>query len=222
MIKLINIYNKMLNHYGYQGWWPIIEYLGTNPTKTGSIKGYHVKDYSFPKNDSQRFEICIGAILTQNTNWINVEKSLLNLYNNKLINPKKIINNFEKLKKLIKPSGYFNIKSKYLVNFSKLYLELKGRIPLRDELLKVKGIGKETADSILLYAYNQPFFIIDAYTKKFVKNLKLIDEDNYEKIRIFFETNLPKDYELFSEFHALIVEHAKNYYSKKNYEKKDF
>lgn len=222
MIKLINIYNELLKKYGYQGWWPIIEHKGVNPTKTGAIKGYHPKDYSFPKNESQRFQMSIGAILTQNTNWVNVEKSLNNLSINELLNPKKIINNIDKVKELIKPSGYFNIKSGYLANFSRFYLALNGRIPSREELLKVKGIGKETADSILLYAYNEPVFVIDAYTKRFVKKLGIINSNEYETLRNYFESNLPNDYELFQEFHSLIVEHAKNYYSKKPYGLNDF
>ncbi|MFA5333962.1 MAG: endonuclease III domain-containing protein [Candidatus Nanoarchaeia archaeon] len=222
MINLLSIYNELLKKYGYQGWWPIINYKGVNPTKTGSIKGYHPKDYAFLKNDSQRFQICIGAILTQNTNWINVEKSLNNLFENNLLSPKKIIDNAEKVKGLIKPSGYFNLKSKYLANFSRFYLNLRGRVPFRDELLKVKGIGKETADSILLYAYNVPVFVIDAYTKRVVNHLGLIDSNDYETLRAFFESNLAKDYKLFQEFHALIVEHAKNNYSKKPYGINDF
>ncbi|MDD4352836.1 MAG: endonuclease III domain-containing protein [Candidatus Nanoarchaeia archaeon] len=222
MITLLSIYNKLLNKYGYQGWWPLIEHEGNNPTKTGSIKGYHVNDYSFPKNDFQRFEICIGVILTQNTNWVNVEKSLNNLYKNDFLSPEKIINNIEKVKELIKPSGYFNIKAGYLFNFSKFYLSLKARLPSRDELLSVKGIGKETADSILLYAYNQPIFVVDVYTKRIFNNLRIINSINYEEIRAFFENELPKDYRLFQEFHALIVEHAKNHYIKKPYGLNDF
>ena len=222
MINLLNIYNELLKKYGYQGWWPLFSFKGVNPTKTGSIKGYHPRDYFIVKNDSQRFEISVGAILAQNTNWVNAEKSLLNLINNNLLSPEKIINNIKKVKELIKPSNYFNIKSGYLVNFSNFFLKLKGKIPKREELLSIKGIGKETADSILLYAYNNPVFIIDAYTKRLINHLGLIDSNDYEIIRAFFENNLPKNYELFSEFHALIVEHAKNYYSKKPYGLNDF
>lgn len=218
----MQIYEKLLERYGFQGWWPLLNHQGVNPTKTGSIKGYHPKDYSFPKNDSERFEICVGAILTQNTNWQNVEKSLINLKNNCLLSAAKIIDNLQLVKGCIKPSGYYNIKAKYLENFSRFYLSLKGRTSLRDELLSVKGIGKETADSILLYAYKVPVFVVDAYTKRLVNNLGLIDSADYEKIRSFFEAELPKDYKLFQEFHSLIVEHAKNYYSKKPYGLNDF
>jgi endonuclease-3 related protein len=222
MAKLILVYNELLKKYGYQGWWPLLDYNGANPTKTGSIKGYHPKDYSFPKNDSQRFEICVGAILAQNTSWVNAEKSLNNLFINNFINPDKIINNFDKIKDFIKPSGYFNIKAGYLINFSRFFLTLKGRVPSREELLIIKGIGMETADSMLLYAYGKPFFVVDAYTKRLVKTLGLINSSNYEEIRAFFEKNLPNKCELFAEFHSLIVEHAKYYYSKKPYGKNDF
>ncbi|MDD5054267.1 MAG: endonuclease III domain-containing protein [Candidatus Nanoarchaeia archaeon] len=222
MNDLINVYNALLDEYGHQGWWPIIDYNGSNPTKTGSIKGYHPKDYSFPVNDSQRFEICAGAILAQNTGWINVEKSLVNLKREGLLCAEKIVNSVLQVRELIKPSGYFNLKAGYLENFSRFYLKLNGRIPERKELLAVKGIGKETADSILLYAYKVPVFIVDAYTKRMFNFLGVIDSVDYENIRLFFEGNLPKDYELFEEFHALIVEHAKNFYSKKPYGAGDF
>lgn len=218
----IQIYNQLLKKYGYQGWWPILGHKGVNPTKTGSIKGYHPKDYSFPKNASQAFEISVGAILAQNTSWINAEKSLQNLSEHRLINPKAMLENPEKVRELIKPSGYFNIKANYLNNFSNFFLSLNGRTPKRDELLAVKGVGRETADSILLYAYKVPVFVVDAYTKRMAKHLGLTDSNNYEIIRDYFEKLLSKDYELFSEFHALIVEHAKNHYSKKPYGENDF
>jgi len=222
MLTLMQLYGKLLDSYGHQGWWPIIGHEGNNPTKTGSIKGYHPKDYSFPRNDCERFEICIGAILTQNTNWANVEKSLINLCNKDFLSPQKIIDNFDKVRELIKPSGYYNIKAKYLLNFSRFYFELSKRAPARNELLAVKGIGRETADSILLYAYNEPIFVVDAYTKRLVKGLGLLDTEDYETIRAYFEANLPRSFEIFSEFHALIVEHAKHYYSKKPYRLNDF
>jgi endonuclease-3 related protein len=212
----------LLKKYGYQGWWPLLGYKGVNPTKTGIAKGYHPKDYSFPKNELQIFEVCIGAILAQNTNWVNAEKSLVNLNKKGFISPKKIIKNISLVKELIKPSCYFNIKADYLLNFSIFFLNLAKKVPSREELLHIRGIGRETADSILLYAYNKPVFVVDAYTKRLVSYLGLIDSADYEEIRAFFEANLPSDYKLFAEFHALIVEHAKNYYSKKPYGLNDF
>ncbi len=215
---ILKIYGELLKAYGFQGWWPLTGHEGVNPTKTGSIKGYHPNDYSFPHNDSERFEICVGAILTQNTNWQNVEKSLINLKKNNLLCAASIIDNPQLVGDCIKPSGYFNIKSGYLRNFSEFYINMNGKIPSRNELLKVKGIGKETADSILLYAYNEPSFVIDAYTKRIAKNLELSDNIGYDFLKKLFEDNLPKDYKIFQEYHALLVEHAKRHYVKKNSE----
>ncbi|MCC7570011.1 endonuclease III domain-containing protein [Candidatus Micrarchaeota archaeon] len=215
--KLFNIYEKLLKLYGLQGWWPLIDFKGTNPTKTGSVQGYHPGDYSFPRNELQQFEICIGAILTQNTAWPNVEKALLNLKTINALDPKKILFlEDKKLKQAITPAGYFNQKAKKLKLFSKFYISLKGKTPAREELLDVWGIGPETADSILLYAYKQPEFVVDAYTRKvfgpcFDEGFNSINSDaTYDDIKLLFEINLPRDYKLYQEFHALIVEHAKN------------
>lgn len=215
--KFLEVWTELKKKYGPQGWWPLLDVKGTNPTKTGSIQGYHPKDYSYPKNEQQQFEIIIGTILTQNTAWPNVKKALLNLQNLKSINPTKILNiDEEKLKEAIKPAGYFNQKAHYLKEIARFYISLKGLIPSRKELLAVKGVGEETADSILLYAYKQPEFVIDAYTRRIFTNLGLIAEkDSYTKIKSLFEENLPRDYKIFQEYHALIVEHAKKNYKKK-------
>src|SRR3989339_607649 len=178
MINLKILYQNLLKDHGPQGWWPI-------------NNKYHPGDYSYPKNDSQRFEICIGARLTQNTSWKNVERALDNLRKKKLLNAKK------------------------LKIFAEFFIKLKKRIPIRDELLSLWGIGKETADSILLYAYDQPIFVIDTYTRKFLLNQNIIKEKElnhmtYEDIKLFFQENLPKDYKLFQEYHALIVQYGKN------------
>ena len=90
MNLLKRVYNILLKKYGFQGWWPLLDCNGTNPTKTGLIKGYHPKDYSYPGNNKQRFEICIGAILTQNTSWPQVEKALLNIKGLKALTPQAI------------------------------------------------------------------------------------------------------------------------------------
>jgi len=223
-MNLLNrIYNILLRKYGFQGWWPLLRCKGANPTKTGSIKGYHPKDYSYPKNDKQRFEICIGAILTQNTSWPQVEKALINLKKIDAINPKKIKEiEIKKLCNAIKPAGYFNQKARKIKEFTDFYLSLKNRIPARDELLMVWGIGPETADSILLYAFKMPEFVVDAYTRRIFSNLGFIKKNSsYEEIKKLFENNLPKNLKIYQEYHALIVEHAKRYYSKKPYGKND-
>lgn len=227
MNQIKNIYKILLKEYGHQGWWPLCSLqntIGKNPTKTGSIKGYHPKDYTFPKNDRQRFEICIGAILTQNTSWQNVEKALINLIKIKALNPKKILSiDEDKIKNAIKPAGYYNQKTRKLKEFSKFFIELKNKRPKREELLNIWGIGEETADSILLYAYKEPSFVIDAYTKRILEHKKIINNKaTYQVIKDFIENNLNlKDFKIYQEFHALIVEHSKRYYSKKPYGKDD-
>lgn len=219
------IYQKLLKEYSYQGWWPIISYNGFNPTKTGSIKGYHPGNYNFPRDNYDQFEIIIGSILTQNTSWPSVEKSLINLSNLgsfKSFSPMFILdlydNNLEKFKEAIRPTGYFNQKVEYLKNIAKFYLNLNGETPSRDELLSIKGVGNETADSIRLYAYSKKEIIVDAYSKRIFSYLGIIDEkDNYNKVKKYIQSNFNGDIKDYQEFHALIVEHGKRYYTKKPY-----
>lgn len=218
MINVVKeIYNDLFKMYGAQGWWPLIGYKGDNPTKIESVKEYHSGNYELPNTSHQIYEVCIGAILTQNTGWIQVERALLNLKRFKAINPKTIMNmDINKLKQAIKPAGYFNQKAKKLKEFTEFYLSLKNKIPIRDELLIVWGIGKETADSMLLYAFKVPTFVVDAYTRRIFTNLGFIDEkDNYDKIKSFFEENIKPNLIVYQEYHALLVEHAKRYYAKK-------
>jgi len=221
MCQINQIYNKLLDHYGAQGWWPLLDYQ-KNINDDG-LWGYHPDDYSLPKTKIQRFEVCIGAILTQNTAWKNVQKALINLKKLNAIKPdtlKKI--DIEKLKKAITPAGYYNQKSKKLKIFADFFISVKNKIPTRNDLLSVWGIGPETADSILLYAYKKPEFVVDAYTKRMFTNLGLIDDNyNYEKIKSFFEENLKNDIIVYQEYHALIVKHAGIYYRKKTNTCKD-
>ena len=178
-MDLMQIYHKLYERYGPQHWWP---------------------------GDS-REEIIIGAILTQNTNWKNVEKAIANLKRNKLIDFSKITKTkHEKLAILIKSSGYHTQKAKKLKLTAEFFLRIGNRVPARQDLLNIWGIGPETADSILLYAYNQPEFVVDTYTKRIFSQLKLIKETaKYHEIKEFFESNLEKDAKLFNEYHALIV-----------------
>jgi endonuclease-3 related protein len=219
---LEKIYNFLLAEYGSQGWWPLTSYKGTNPTKTGFIQGYHPKDYTHPQKKQDQFEIIIGTLLTQNTAWSNVEKSLINLKRNNLLCPKKISKSSqETIANLIKPSGYHNQKSERLILIAKWFLTLN-KIPTRKEILSLKGIGQETADSILLYAFKKPEFVIDTYTKRIFSNLKLINPtEKYETIKALFENHLNPCYKIFQEYHALLVEHAKRYYTKKETYKLD-
>jgi len=193
MNKIVQLYYELLKKYGPQGWWPCPD--------------YHPGDYSFPKTADQRFEICVGAILTQNTAWTNVEKALLNLKRANALNLKNFLKLSDgKLRELIKPAGYFNQKAKKLQIFAKFL----HNTPTRELLLNLWGIGPETADSMLLYAYKQPFFVVDTYTKRLFPEFKDLD---YEEIRKKFETALPKDYKMYQEYHALIVKQVK-YHSK--------
>jgi endonuclease-3 related protein len=186
---LLKIYNSLYNYFGPLNWWP-----GDTP-----------------------FEIMVGAILTQNTSWSNVEKAIDNLKKEDLLEPRKLYHiNQEELTQLIKPSGYYNIKAKRLKNFVNIFVnDFEGSAEkmfsgdskgLRKKLLKVNGIGPETADSILLYAGEKPFFVVDAYTKRIFYRHKLISKDStYYQIQEFFSKNLDRDVKLFNEFHAQIV-----------------
>ncbi len=217
------VYKKLLKEYGPQGWWPLMDVDGTNPTKTGSINGYHPGNYKYPFNENQQLEIAIGAILTQNTAWPNVEKALKNLKKECGINCNSILKiNIEDLKELIKPAGFFNQKANYIKNFIQYFKDLKGSVPERKDLLHIKGIGEETADSILLYSFRVNSFVIDSYTKRIFNYLEIIDSSfKYREIKRFFENNLSSDLITYQEYHALIVEHAKRYYSKKPYGEND-
>lgn len=215
------IYNCLFTSYGPQGWWPLTELRnegGTNPEKTGSVVGYHPADYTYPQTRNQQFEIICGALLTQNTSWIQVEKALLNLKQIHSLSPESILSlDPEILKEAIRPAGYFNQKSMRLKTLACWFSELGDRIPSREELLSLKGVGPETADSILLYTFKQPSFVVDTYTRRIVTNLGLADEKaSYNEIKTLFEENLPEDLAVYQEYHALLVEHAKRYYQKKD------
>lgn len=169
------------------------------------------------------FEVCVGAILTQNTNWKNVEKAIANLKSKNLLDPKKLLRlPDQQLAELIRPAGYFNIKTKRLKSFLKFLVEqYEGDLnqmfnerlePLREKLLSVKGIGPETADSILLYAGGKPIFVVDAYTKRiFLRHQVVSEEADYHEIQDHFMRHLPDEVPTFNEFHALIVNIGKNW-----------
>jgi len=195
--------------YGCQGWWPLTTSNG-HAAENMSEGGYHPGNYSLPQADCQVYEICIGAILTQNVGWGNVEKALHNLLKLEAINPLAILNmDIELIKEAIRPAGYYNQKARKLIGFTEFYVALKGKTPTRKELLGVWGVGKETADSMLLYAFKRPGFVVDAYTKRIFHNLGFIREDaEYDDVKALF---------IYQEYHALIVEHAKRYYTKKPY-----
>lgn len=170
-----------------------------------------------------RFEIIVGAILTQNTSWTNVEAAIANLRRARTLTPPAIrAIPVARLASLIRPSGYFRQKAKKLKAFVDYLFEQHGgslsrmfRTPtgaLREQLLAVHGIGPETTDSILLYAGEHPVFVIDAYSRRILERHGLADpKRSYEDLRNLFETTLPRDPQLFNEYHALIVHTGKNF-----------
>ncbi|MBI2110404.1 endonuclease [Candidatus Woesearchaeota archaeon] len=201
---LFKIYDLLLKEFGYQGWWPLVS---LQHTKGFDAQGYHPGIYDHQKTKQQRLEIIIGAILTQNTSWKNVETAIYRLYIKKLFdkdNLKKISE--EELASLIHSSGYFRQKAKK-IKMVISFLDSRKEIN-RENLLQVWGIGKETADSILLYAYHQPYFVIDAYTKRIFQRMGFKYE-SYESFQELFHQHLAKDARLYQEYHALIVRLAK-------------
>jgi endonuclease-3 related protein len=172
-----------------------------------------------PKTEQEREEVVMGAVLTQRTNWKNVELALNNLKKAKICSLKSIYQlNSRKLESFIKPSGFYKAKAGYLFNLARFIIENYGDLKtmkrvapkkLRRELLKLKGIGPETADSILLYALDKPIFVIDEYTRRMVKKLGLAENLSYVFLQQLFEKNLRKDFQLYQDFHALIVINGK-------------
>jgi endonuclease-3 related protein len=174
------------------------------------------------KTEKEREEVIMGAVLTQRTNWQNVELAIENLKKAKADSLRKIYQlGAKKVAPLIKSSGYYLTKAKYLDNLAEFIIkqyngirEMK-RSPLRklrEELLKIKGIGPETADSILLYALDKPVFVIDEYTRRLVRKekLKTAGTDSYCFLQKLFQDNLKRDFRLYQDFHALIVIDGKN------------
>lgn len=185
------LYERLLATHGAQGWWPA----------------------------ETPFEVMLGAILTQNTAWSNVERALDRLQACIALTPEAVLGLEEAdLAEAIRPSGYFNVKAQRLRTFCSALLEAGGETvlagwptaQLRAWLLGIKGIGPETADDILLYAFERPVFVVDAYTRRLFQRLGLLDGDEgYESIRRRVERALGPDTACFNEYHALIVRHAK-------------
>ena len=192
---LTAFFKHMARHHGTTHWWP-----GDTP-----------------------FEICLGAILTQNTAWTNVEKAIINLKRGKLLTPRKLLAaDMESLELALRPSGYFRQKAlrvrlftQYLVDHYGGSVARMAKRPLgelRPELLALNGIGPETADDILLYACEKPVFVVDAYTRRIFSRHGLVPKDiGYEDLRTFFERNLEKDTGYFKEYHGLIIWTGKDF-----------
>ena len=191
------VYHALFSAYGPQHWWPA----------------------------DTPFEVMIGAILTQNTAWSNVEKAINNLKSQRLLSPEKIVTaELSAVSEAIRPSGYFNQKAVRLQGFCAWYLaqgsyDSLAMLPvtkLRTMLLSVKGVGPETADDMLLYAFDHPVFVVDAYTRRIFTRLGLLQGgESYEAVRSLFESALPKNTVMMNEYHALIVLHAKLHCKKK-------
>jgi len=193
------VFNILLKNFGHQHWWP-----GETP-----------------------FEISIGAILTQNTSWTNVEKAICNLKISQNLDAKKIFTMPDSsLAELIRPAGYFNVKTKRLKNFVShivcnynaeiINMQKKDIVTLRQELLNINGIGPETADSILLYALNKKSFVVDAYTKRIFERIGIVKAGlSYDEVQKIFVINFKKDIQDYNEYHALIVTLGKNICKKK-------
>lgn len=192
---LLEGFSRMLAHFGPLNWWP-----GETP-----------------------FEVMVGAVLTQNTNWGNVERAIANLKAARVLHPKKLLElHPNALAKLIRPAGYFRVKTVRLRNFLKYFVERYGGSAkrmaarplneLREDLLAVSGIGPETADSILLYALDKPVFVVDAYTKRILSRHGLCaEDDDYHALQEYFTDRLPEDVPLYNEYHALIVNCGKHF-----------
>ncbi|MDH5201660.1 MAG: endonuclease III domain-containing protein [Nitrospirota bacterium] len=197
--KLLEMYHKLYSKFGSQHWWP-----GETP-----------------------FEIAVGAILTQNTNWGNVEKAIHNLKKQNALSAKFLHKmSVKKLSALIRQAGYFNIKAIRLKSFidflmndyhgSMKMMKDENMQTLRVKLLEVNGIGPETADSILLYALEKPVFVIDAYTKRVLSRHGIIEHDRpYEEFQELFHSSLKEEVTLFNEFHALFVRVGKTFCKRK-------
>lgn len=193
--RLLEIYEKLYSFYGPQCWWP----------------------------GDTAFEITVGAILTQNTNWKNAEKAIKNLKDAKTLSAKALhAMQPEKIALLIKPAGYFNIKTKRLKAFvdflvdnyggSMKQMKKEDMETIRKKLLGVYGIGPETADSILLYAIGKPIFVIDAYTKRVLSRHGILNYNaSYDEYQSLFHYYLDEDVQLFNEYHALFVRAGKDY-----------
>ena len=193
--KITTIYDILFAHYGDLDWWP-----GETP-----------------------YEIIVGAILTQNTAWGNVEKAITNFGNN--LNPEFVANvNTADLINIIRPAGFFNQKVVYLkevtawfanYNYDVLTVQEQALEKLRVELLATKGVGQETADSILLYAFGFPTFVVDAYTNRLCQRISINAGTKYNEVKKYFEERLPKSAEIYNNYHAMIVINAKEHCRKK-------
>lgn len=209
-----DLYARLFTHYGPQGWWPLLRRAGEPGF---NAKGYHpgVEPVLTP---GDRFEIAVGAVLTQNTSWSNVRSALQTLLRyadeqGNGMSPHTILSmGQEKCAELIRSSGYYNQKARKLLLLSSFLSERK-TAPEREELLNLWGIGPETADSILLYAFDRPVFVIDAYTRRIHSRIMGLSTGptvaEYHRLQKIFTDSVPAHADTYREYHALLVIHAK-------------
>jgi endonuclease III related protein len=210
------VYRRLYRFHGPQGWWPIV-----NPRTLGSE--YHL---NAPRHSSDFFEIVIGAILTQNIAWKNVDRAIYELKRHEALDPLSLRKmRIGKLGMLIRPTGYYNQKAKKIKNFLAWYgsydydcrtLRHADTETLRGELLSINGIGPETADSILLYALNKRIFVVDAYTHRIFSRIGLLKgKSGYHDVQELFHGQFRGSVDEYKDYHALIVAHGKDFCRKK-------
>ena len=204
---IFQVYQTLYQRYQAQGWWPLLK------------TGYTPQNYRSQLTWLEQYEIYLGAILTQNTTWRQAEQALSHLQQlcGKLDPHLFLKASPVSIKQAITPAHYFNQKLIYLTEATHFFIHLKQRTPQRAELLAVKGIGQETADCILLYAYQQPEFVIDAYTFRIFSKFDQIENHHYATLKQKITHHIPKNWQMYQEFHALLVKHGHLYYQRKPY-----
>jgi endonuclease-3 related protein len=206
------LHARLLEEYGPQGWWPIPGMAGR---RGFDARGYHHGSFDHPRTREARFEVILGAVLTQNTAWANAEMALARLRTAGVRLPIDLLSLPERrLAGLIRSSGYYRQKARALRGVATLFSGLgalgKRGAPCRERLLGEWGIGPETADSILLYAFQVPVFVVDAYTRRLLSRIGVIGgREPYSHVQGIFHEALPREHRRYNELHALIVEHAR-------------
>jgi len=198
--RVRKVYRLLLEEYGSQGWWPVTRSRGGEPQYLGG-----------PRDAGERFEVAAGAVLTQNTSWSNAARAVSALSAEGLLDPARLAEAPpDELARLIRSSGYYNQKAGRLRTLARYFIDIGEGVPDRESLLALKGIGPETADSILLYGFSLPFFVVDSYTNRLFSRLGVIrGNESYDRVRGLFESSLEKSPRIYNEYHALIVTHCK-------------
>ncbi|ERP30757.1 endonuclease III domain-containing protein [Chitinivibrio alkaliphilus] len=205
-----DLYKALLETYGQQGWWPLVSRCPEN--------AYHPGDYTPPQREEERFETLCGAILTQNTTWDNAQKAVHALRRSGIRSAATFLKTPPRdIQQCIRPAGYYNQKYEYLYTLLCFFQSIGMACPTRTDLLSLRGVGPETADTILLYAYGEPFFIVDAYTRRILSAYGAIPSHaSYQAVQGIIMAEIPRDVRVYNEYHALLVAHGKRYYRGKH------